>query len=69
MNAIKCLNYIAKRQKVVKGLKFGNYQNSINHTINTEVEYESKPIISSEYAGDLEGIIQHNVVDDSNNGN
>ena len=69
MNSIKRFNYIAKRQKAAKELKFGNYQNSIDHTISTKVEYKSELIIPSEHAGDLEDIIQHDVVDDSNDRN
>ena len=55
--------HIAERQKAVKGLKFGNRQNNIDHTISTEVGYDSEPIILSESSRDIDNSVQHNVAD------
>ena len=40
LNTIRYLNYIAKRQKVLKEFKFSNQQNKINYLISQGVEYE-----------------------------
>ena len=51
------MNYISKRQKALKGLKFGDWQNNIDHAISTGVMHElSKPIIPSNETGDMENI-------------
>ena len=58
VGAIKCINYITKRKKAVKGLKFRDRQNNIDHAISTGVEYESSgSIILSEYTGNLDDIV------------
>ena len=42
ISAISRINYMCKRQKAVKGLKFGDRQNLINNSISTGV-YDSAP--------------------------
>ena len=46
-----------------EGLKFSNWQNSIDHTISTGVEYESEVIFPWEHVGDIEDIIRCDMVD------
>ena len=53
------MNCIAKKQKAVKGLKFSDRQNNIDHAISTGVGYESSsPIVLSEHTGNLDDAAQ-----------
>ena len=40
-DAIRRINYIVKKQRWIKGLKFRDFQNAIDLTISIGVEYES----------------------------
>ena len=61
-SAINHINRIAKKQKAMKVLKFGDRTNIIDRTISTLVDYTPETIIISANTSDLEWLVQHNVL-------
>ena len=64
VSAISRLNYMVKKEKVIRDLKFRDCQNKIDYLHRSGVEYVSNSSISSSNTNNLEDpskVIQHKI--------
>ena len=69
ISAISRINFMAKKQKAVKGLKFGDHQNIIDHLISTVVDHDSA-WYENQGTGHADKVIQHDIeIEEAGNNN